>query len=155
MTALRVITEHSELSGSGVITHSALDAFVSGTMFLVVSGSIPPGGRRIVQGSNVTIIDGGPGGDLIISATGGSGGGTPISWNERPVGNRDNVNMTFTLQYSPNPPSALMFFVNGIKLSHYPDDMTVPSRDYDLFGNVVTLLVDYVSGSNIEATYPY
>ena len=98
MTALRVITEHNELSGSGSVTHPELDVFVSGSSFLVVSGSgpIPPNGRRLVAGSNVTIVDGGPGGNLTISAIGG--GAATISWNEIPSGLNDGDNKTFTLQ---------------------------------------------------------
>lgn len=154
MTALRVITEHNELSGSGSVTHPELDVFVSGSSFLVVSGSgpIPPNGRRLVAGSNVTIVDGGPGGNLTISAIGG--GAATISWNEIPSGLNDGDNKTFTLANTPTPPQAVMFFINGIKQSAYPWGMD-NDRDYRVDGNVVTVLVDYVSGSNIEATYPY
>lgn len=154
MTALRVVSEHNELSGSGSVSHPELDAFVSGSAFLVVSGSglVPPNGRRLVAGSNITITDGGPGGNLTISSSGG--GSATISWNEIPGGLNDGDNKTFTLAYTPVPPQAVMFFINGVKQSAYPWGID-EERDYRVDGNVVTVLVDYVSGSNVEATYPY
>lgn len=109
MTAIRVVTDHQELDNSGQVSHSDIDTYVTGTAFLVVSGSgpLPPAARRLRAGPGITIVDEGPGGHLIITANAGAGGGG-IQWNEVPSGSNDGVNKQFTLLYSPSPPSALM-----------------------------------------------
>lgn len=151
MTAHRVIDDHNELENSGVVSHSQLDSYINTTPWLVVSGvsgAVPPTARKLVAGSGVTIVDSGPGGNLTISATGG-GGGAQIEWNEIPTGANDGVNKTFVLAYTPSPTNALMFFINGIKQR---EGIT---NDYTLTGSQVNLIVDYTSGSNIDATYPH
>ncbi len=75
MTATRVIVEHSDLDGVGTKTHDQIDTHINSTTFIVVSGTVPPAGRRLAAGSGVTITDGGPGGDLTLNL---SGSGTPI-----------------------------------------------------------------------------
>lgn len=77
MTAYRVIDDHRDLDNIGSLSHDQIDSHVSGTTFVVVSGAMPPFARRITAGTNVSIVDGGPGGNLTISSTGGGGGGTP------------------------------------------------------------------------------
>lgn len=148
MTAIRVITDHEELEGSGRVSHEQLDLFITGSAFLVVSGSgpLPDAARRLVAGPGIVITDGGPGGNLTISAP---GSGQAIQWNEVPAGANDKVNKVFTLLFSPNPASSLMLFINGVKQRQGTDS------DYTLVGNVITLITDYRSGSNIDATYPY
>lgn len=149
MTAVRVIDHHDDLDGVGSLTHAAIDEyFVSGS-FVFVSGSpgpIPPTARILKAGSGVSLLDGGPGGFLTITSTGGS-----ISWNEVPSGSNDGVNMSFTLSNVPSPPSALMFFINGVKQRLGIDS------DFTLTGSIVNLTPSntYRSGSNIDATYPY
>lgn len=79
MTAYRIIDDHNELENIGTLSHDALDEHVTNTPFLILSGSydlskLPPTTRLLAAGPGVTITDGGPKGDLIISATGGGGG---------------------------------------------------------------------------------
>lgn len=150
MTAIRVITDHEELDGSGQISHEQLDTYITGSAFLVVSGSgpLPPSGRRLVAGPGIVITDAGPGGDLTISAPGASG--NAISWVELPSGSVDGTNKDFTLAHTPTPLSALMFFVNGVLQRQGSDS------DYVMVsGSVIHMLSSYRSGSNLAATYPY
>jgi hypothetical protein len=152
MTAYRVVDDHSELGGVGTLTHDQLDQVVNTTPWVIVSGvagTQPPSARRLVQGPGVTITDGGPGGDLVISATGMLTGSTTM-WMERPVGLNDGVNRDFALSFAPTPGSALMFFYNGILQEQGSDS------DYVLVsGSIVHMLHPYRSGSNFRATYPY
>lgn len=148
MTAHRVIDDHNELENSGVLTHSQLDSYINTTPWLVVSGvsgPIPSTARHLVAGSGVTIVDGGPGGNLTISATGGI---NTIEWNEIPSGTNDGINKAFVLAYTPLPSTALMLFINGVK------QYQGANKDYTLTGSLINLSVDYRSGSNIDATYP-
>jgi hypothetical protein len=150
MTAIRVVTDHQELENSGAVTHADLDTYVNTTPFLVVSGAagaVPPGARRLVAGPGISIVDGGPGGDLTISATGTAT--APIQWNEVPSGSNDGSNTAFTLAFTPSPPMALMLFINGVKQRQGADS------DYTLTGSLINLITGYRSGSNIDATYPY
>ena len=148
MTALRVIGSHTELDDVGQLTHDQIDTYLTGSAFLVVSGSgpLPPAARRLVAGSGISIVDGGPGGDLTISAT---GGGSNISWSEIPSGSADGTNVTYGLAFTPSPLAALMFFVNGVLQKQGADS------DYVLSGSVVTVNWVPRSGSNLTATYPY
>jgi hypothetical protein len=72
-----------------------------------------------------------------------------IRWNEVVTGSIDGANMTFTISSSPNPSTALMLYYNGQKLSQGA------GKDFTLFGNTITSLFPPVSGSILEATYPY
>jgi hypothetical protein len=149
MTAYRIVTDHQELENIGQLTHGQLDGYVQRTAWVVVSGStgpFPDSARRLAAGVGISINDAGPNGDLVISA---SGTEASIQWNEVPSGAVDGTNMTFNLTFSPVPSSALMFFINGVKQRQGSDS------DYTLSGHVVTLLTNYRSGSNIDATYPY
>lgn len=150
MTAIRVITDHEELDGSGQVSHEQLDTYITGSAFLVVSGTgpLPPAGRRLVAGPGIVITDTGPGGTLSISAP---GAGAAISWNEIPTGTNDGVNLAFNLLFSPSPQSALMLFINGVKQRQGPGN----SGDFTLTGSLINLNFKYRSGSNIDATYPY
>lgn len=149
MTAIRVVTDHQELDNSGQVPHSDIDTYLTGTAFLVVSGSgpLPPAARRLKGGPGITIFDEGPGGNLIISASAGGG----IQWNEVPSGSNDGVNKQFTLLFSPSPQSALMLFINGVKQRQGIDS------DFTLTGSIINLTpaTGYRSGSNIDATYPF
>jgi hypothetical protein len=150
MTAIRVVTDHQELDNSGLVSHSDIDTYITGSTFLVVSGSgpLPPSGRRLVAGIGITIVDGGPGGNLVISAPGSQG--QSISWMEIPGGQADGITMDFNLINQPNPGSALMFFINGVLQRQGADS------DYLLVsGSIVHILHPYRSGSNLTATYPY
>ena len=150
MTAVRVLSDHGELENSGQTTHEQIDGYLGQTWFVVLSGStgpIPGSGRALRPGPGIVFNDGGPGGYLDISAPGAAG--SAISWNEVPTGDNDGSNQTFALLQSPNPQTSLMFFVNGVKQRQGAD------ADYTLSGNVVTLLMGYRSGSNIDATYQY
>lgn len=151
MTAIRVITDHQELDDSGQVTHAEIDGFFDTTPWVVVSGTsgaIPSGSRFLKAGPGITISDGGPGSDLVISVTSVATGST-ISWMEVPTGTPDGINMTFVLAHVPVPHSALMFFVNGLL------QVQGSSSDYLLSASTVTVEYGYRSGSNIVATYPY
>jgi hypothetical protein len=151
MTAIRVITDHEELDNSGEVTHAEIDTFFDTTPWIVVSGTtgaIPSGSRFLRAGPGVTITDGGPDGDIIVSVTSMSTGST-ISWMETPAGVADGINKTFVVAHEPVPHSALMFFVNGLL------QMQGSDSDYLLSGSTITVNYDYRSGSNIVATYPY
>jgi hypothetical protein len=149
MTAIRVVTDHQELDNSGQVMHSELDTYITGSAFLVVSGTgpLPPAARRLVAGPGITISDQGPGGNLIISASAAGG----IQWNEVPSGSNDGVNKQFILLFSPSPQSALMLFINGVKQRQGIDS------DFTLTGSIINLTpaTGYRSGSNIDATYPF
>lgn len=150
MTAYRVINDHGELDGSGQVTHEQLDTYITGSAFLVVSGSgpLPPSGRRLVAGPGIVITDDGPGGNLTISAPGASG--SAISWVEIPSGSVDGTNKDFTLAHVPAPLSAVMFFINGVLQRQGLDsDYTIVS------GSTIHIIHGYRSGSNLAATYPY
>lgn len=150
MTAIRVVTDHQELDNSGQVPHSDLDTYITGSAFLVVSGSgpLPPSGRRLVAGAGIVITDGGPGGNLTISAPGAAG--SAIAWAEVPGGVPDGVTTDFTLAHTPSPTSALMFFINGVLQRQGSDsDYTVIS------GSIIHILYPYRSGSNLTAMYPY
>lgn len=77
MTAYRVLDDHRDLENIGSLTHDQIDGHISGSLFLVVSGTglLPPLARYLQAGSGVSFTDNGAGGSFIISSTGG--GGTP------------------------------------------------------------------------------
>lgn len=151
MTAYKVIDDHFDLSNVGDVIHTEIDAHISGTAFIVVSGSgpLPPSGRRLVAGTGISIADGGPGGDLVISTTTTPGTGSNTSWSEIPSGSADGENVTYGLDFEPVPSGSLMFFVNGVL------QMQGPECDYTLSGSIITMNWVARSGSNFQATYPY
>ena len=75
--------------------------------------------------------------------------GENTMWMEIPDGDVDGANTVFTLQHSPYPSSALMFYVNGV--------LQIQGTNYDFLSsdNLVILNVAPVAGSNLSATYPY
>jgi len=153
MTAVRVISDHTELDNVGTISHANIDGYLNTTDWVIVSGSpgpFPPSARRLVAGSGCTLTDTGPGGALIITST-PTGTGTFMSWMEVPVGSADGINRDFTLAHAPIPQATLMFFVNGVL------QMQGSLSDYVLTGSGNTVHVNYAyhSGSNLFATYPY
>lgn len=150
MTAYRVIDDHNELENIGQLSHAQLDTYITGSTFLVVSGSgpLPPAARRLVAGPGIIINDEGPGGRLIISASAFSPGSS-FSWMEVPSEQADGANTTFTFVNTPAPTTSLMFFVNGVL------QFQGPTSDYTLTGSVVTTNYAPRASSNIVATYPY
>lgn len=72
MTAYRVIDDHKELDNIGSNTHEDIDVHIDESEFLVVSGSSgvhrPTKARAFAVGNDLTLTDGGPGGDLKISS---------------------------------------------------------------------------------------
>lgn len=152
MTAIRVITDHEELDGSGRVSHERLDTLITGSAFLVVSGTgpLPDSARRLVAGPGIAITDTGPGGTLTISTTTSGSTGQQISWVEIPSGTVDGANKDFTLAHVPVPLSALMFFMNGVLQRQGLDS------DYIMVsGSTIHILNGYRSGSNLAATYPF
>lgn len=73
--------------------------------------------------------------------------GSSIAWMERPTGDIDGMNLIYEIQNVPNPPSSLMFFLNGV--------LQMQNNDYFLSGKVVTLFAAPVDGTNLAATYTY
>lgn len=72
MTAVRIITDHSELDEIGELTHSQIDEHVLDTAFVVLSGAagpIPSTARRLKAGAGISLTDEGIGNDLTINAT--------------------------------------------------------------------------------------
>lgn len=153
MTATRIITDHDELDNVGSVSHASIDSHVLTAPFVIVSGTagtVPAASRKLAAGTGISIVDGGAGGNITISATGGGGSSTQTMWMEIPSGSNDGVNADFTLSQTPSPLSALMLYVNGVLMMQGTgSDYTVESS------NTVHLLVQYRSGSNILATYPY
>lgn len=115
MTAIKVLDNHAELAGAGLLSHDVIDSYLLSASFIVASGSIAPSTARILSGgTGISINDLGPGNLLTISVT-----TVPstfqFSWNEIPTGLNDGINNIFMLANSPNPTNALMFFINGVK----------------------------------------
>jgi hypothetical protein len=154
MTAVRVVTDHEELDNSGQVTHSSLDNYVNNGPWVMVSGTtgpIPPSARKLKAGTGISIVDTGPGGDLIVSATGAVTSSTNlIMWSEIPSGSVNGINKDFTIAFAPSPLSAIMFFVNGVLQRQGSDSDYVMSSSTTIHINY-----DYRSGSNLTATYPY
>lgn len=153
MTAIRVVTDHQELENSGAVTHTELDAYVNTTPFLVVSGTtgdaISPGARKLKAGPGITLVDTGPGGDLIIQSTAATTGSS-VAWMERPTGVNDGVNLDFLLAHTPVPSGSVMFFINGVLQEQGP------SSDYVIVsGSTIRINHRYRKDSNLVATYPY
>ena len=148
MTAIRIIDDHNGLQNVGTLTHEEIDTFVSGSTFVIVSGTLPPQGRRLVAGSGVSFVDDPIGGTLTVTAS-GSAGAAQITWNEMLTPGADGTLNAFSLSQVPTPTSALMLFVNGQFQTQGSDN------DYVLSGTLVTLAYTPRSGSNIIATYPY
>lgn len=70
MTAHRVIDDHKELDNIGSHTHDQIDGHITETPFLVVSATDGVDSSRVLEaGTGIVIDDGGPGGNLTISAT--------------------------------------------------------------------------------------
>jgi len=68
-----------------------------------------------------------------------------IVWNERLTGLVDGVNSTFSLQYQPATPDALMVFLNGV--------LQEPGVDFILTGATVQMDEPPQAGGKITATY--
>jgi hypothetical protein len=71
MTAIRVVDDHKELDNVGSLTHDQLDTHVNTTPFVVPSGSlgeIPANARLLTAGTGVSLVDNGPGNELVINA---------------------------------------------------------------------------------------
>ena len=101
MTAYKVLDDHNDLDNIGSLTHNQLDGYINTSPFILVSGvigEIPPN-SRLLSGSGITITDGGPGGVLTLTSTGGGGsppGGNPgeVQFNDGGVFGGDS-NFTF------------------------------------------------------------
>jgi hypothetical protein len=66
---------------------------------------------------------------------------------ETPVGLIDGVNPTFALSAAPSPPTSLIVYRNGLRLT--------PGSDYSLSGNIIVFTKDAIpnSGDLITVTY--
>lgn len=58
---------------------SVLNGLASPSYLVYGLSSALPNERRLVQGTGISITDGGPGGDLVIASTGGGGGGGSVT----------------------------------------------------------------------------
>ena len=71
MTAIRVVDDHKELDNVGSLTHDQLDTHVNTTPFVISSGSlgeVPASARLLTAGTGVSLVDNGPGNELVINA---------------------------------------------------------------------------------------
>jgi len=156
MTATRVITEHDELGGIGELTHEQLEQFVATTQFVIVSGTVgfSSGSRKIVASNGIIVTDNGPGQNLTFSLdedyVTSLANGINFVDNETPSGVVDGINLTFSLQFSPNPTASLHLFLNGLLQEG-------EGYNYILSGNVVSFSNDNVPMQNdrLKATYRY
>jgi hypothetical protein len=78
---------------------------------------------------------------ITVSISGGSN--INFSDNETPLPEPDGNNTIFTLLHSPNPPSSLQLFINGLMQSIL------------LVGNTITLSIAPQIGDVLEAFYRY
>jgi len=74
---------------------------------------------------------------------------TTTKWMDVPSGLSNGVNFTYTLSETPNPPSSLMLYVNGVL------QVQGEIADYTVSGKIVTMNYIPKVGSNLLATYPY
>lgn len=140
MTALRVVTDHTELSSVGSLSHGDIDSLISGSLLVTVPGVI--GTRVLRAGANVSIaLDSQY---VTISSTGGSGGSFAIM--ETPQGIIDGNNSVFQLLSTPVPSMSLMLFENGI--------LQTQGQDYVLSGSVVSFTQPPNLNCNLNASYP-
>ena len=72
-----------------------------------------------------------------------------IMWIDIPTGDVNGVNDQFILSNTPDPASALMFYVNGLLQKQGA------TEDYAVLNDTVTMSYVPLSGSNVTATYPY
>lgn len=89
MTAYRVVDDHKDLDNIGTVTHDQIDSHVNTSPFVIVSGVVGniPSSARLLSGSGISITDGGPGGNLTLTVTGGgsatpAGNDTEIQFND-------------------------------------------------------------------------
>lgn len=85
MTAIRVIDQHQELEGVGITTHDQIDGALTGSTYIILSGTAGSGplsaSRTLSAGSGIVLVDGGPGGALTISSTASGSGGRLRDYN--------------------------------------------------------------------------
>jgi hypothetical protein len=74
---------------------------------------------------------------------------TSTQWLEVPSGIVNGVNYTFQLQHAPNPPSALMLYVNGVLQNQ------LVGGDFSISDKTITMNYPPEVGSVLQATYPY
>lgn len=137
MTAVRVITDHSELEGIGQLTHDQLDSHVNTTPFVIISGTVgttPPTARKLQLGPGIIATDDGPGGNLTLSIDPAFINNTTHVFNEIPSGSIDGVNQNFFLASAPVPPASLQLFFNGVMLDQGA------MHDYVLSGSSITMM---------------
>jgi hypothetical protein len=83
--------------------------------------------------------------------SGGGSGGSSIAYSdgETPSGTINGVNATFTLAFSPAPPSALLLYLNGLYMTS--------GVDYTLSGSTITFLTASIPqiGDVLTASYRY
>jgi len=73
--------------------------------------------------------------------------GSSISWMENVIGDKNGMNMIFTINNIPSPSNSLMFFYNGV--------LQLQGSDYTLTGNTITMFVAPKPQDNLAATYSY
>ena len=145
MTAYRVIDDHKELDNVGSLTHDQIDSRINTTPFIIVSGAvgdIPPN-ARLLTGSGVAITDNGPGGTLVLTATGGGGGSPPgglstyVQFNDGGIFGGDS---SFTFNKS----------TNTLSVDNLSGSLTrlVDGTSYLIAGNNITIY----TGSNGSVT---
>lgn len=94
------------------------------------------------------------------SVTGGTGAGSTSTPSppviqiirEVPSGLVNGVNKTYTLTYKPNPPWALILFINGV-IQHANAIEPSASTDYTLSSKTITMAQAPRTGDMIEAVY--
>lgn len=172
MVAYRVIDDHRELENIGTLSHDQIDGYITGSSWLLTSGSTqnrPAGSRVLTSGTGIKLLDNGPGGSFLVStnvvagsgitvSTGSNGelvissrqenaiGFLPAKWNERPFGTIDGLNTIYTLTYTPAPREGLMLFHNGVLMDE--------GEDFTLSENVITFNYPPSENTKLKAMYP-
>lgn len=143
MTANKVIIEHGELIGSGVVLHEQLDV-LAGLQLIALTGSFD-NVRTLVPGPGISIIDDPVAKEVTISFA------TDLSYfYEDPAPIYNDTNRIVGVLMSHAPVMNISLYVNGMRL------FVGAQNDYVVSGSTVTFNGNsFRSGSHVYASYSY